>query len=123
MVSLQSVASTTLNDPVNGFEIDLFEVDKSSLNCVKLDESEDIRRLVFKHLPDVAPKPALVVEEEEEISKRESEEILEAQLNERRKTIEEVRTIQSDLDEMTRKANAAIRFLFLFKKILIKIFN
>ena len=112
MVSLQSVASTTLNDPVNGFEIDLFEVDKSSLNCVKLDESEDIRRLVFKHLPDVAPKPALVVEEEAEISKRESEEILEAQLNERRKTIEEVRTIQSDLDEMTRKANAAIRFNF-----------
>ena len=57
----------------------------------------------MKHLPDVAPKPA------PEISPEESKQILENQVSERRKTIEEVRTIQSDLDEMTRKANAAIR--------------
>ena len=57
----------------------------------------------MKHLPDVAPKPA------PEISPEESNQILENQVSERRKTIEEVRTIQSDLDEMTRKANAAIR--------------
>ena len=64
----------------------------------------------MKHLPDVAPKPPLeATTTTPTISKKESEEILEAQLNERRKTIEEVRTIQSDLDEMTRKANAAIR--------------
>ena len=64
----------------------------------------------MKHLPDVAPKPPLeATKTTPTISQKESEEILEAQLNERRKTIEEVRTIQSDLDEMTRKANAAIR--------------
>jgi hypothetical protein len=80
LLSLQSVASTTLNDP------------------------EDIKRLVLKHLPDVAPKPNSTV-----ITPEESEQILDQHLNERRKTIEEVRTIQSDLDEMTRKANAAIR--------------
>ena len=65
---------------------------------------EDIKRLVLKHLPDVTPKPNSTV-----ITPEESEQILDQQLNERRKTIEEVRTIQSDLDEMTRKANAAIR--------------
>jgi len=60
----------------------------------------------LKHLPDVAPKPNPTV-----ITPEESEQILDQQLNERRKTIEEVRTIQSDLDEMTRKANAAISIM------------
>jgi len=67
---------------------------------------EDIKRLVLKHLPDVAPKPNSTV-----ITPEESEQILDQHLNERRKTIEEVRTIQSDLDEMTRKANAAISIM------------
>jgi len=35
--------------------------------------------------------------------------VSESKLAERRKTIEEVETIQNDIDEMTRKANAAIR--------------
>ena len=57
----------------------------------------------------MAPKPRQV-EEEDTLTRAEEEELLvNKQLEERRKTIEEVRSIQSDLDDMTRKANAAIR--------------
>ena len=59
----------------------------------------------MRHLPDLTSartesysKPVL-----------ELDRFTEAKLDQRRKTLEEVRTIEEDLDEMTRKANAAIR--------------
>ena len=73
--------------------------------------TEDIRRLVLKHLPDVAPKPGQVEEADTLTREEEQAAVQNKQLEERRKTIEEVRSIQSDLDDMTRKANAAIRLI------------